>query len=374
MRAGERAVLREASRVMLRGVLRQVGRIPFTRKALHWLSVASRGCGVAVLRARRLVPDSDRGRQHADRRSGSAMTPRELERELQEALGTLRFVHMGEAVEALARGERLTAGMAVLTFDESFAATAELALPVCRALGVPATFFVTTGHLDGARTLWDEEVRTAVDRIAPHPLAVPWIDRVLRTDTPARRAVAAKRVLLSLAALDEERLDRRLEMLYARAGGRPPVEPLDRMLTAAEVAALAKDPLVTFGAHGHRHLSLASASDRALEEELTEPRARLREIAGDAFVDVMSFPFGRPPYVDERAVQAARVAGYRAAFSAEPGVARPGDHLFRLPRLPIGPSSSGLAAYELQGTFDAVDEIVLVASGDRARLDESLQG
>jgi peptidoglycan/xylan/chitin deacetylase (PgdA/CDA1 family) len=326
-----------------------------------------------VLRARRLVPDTDRGRAHPDRRAGSAMTPRELERELREAQGTLRFVHLGEAVEMLSRGERLPSSMAVLTFDESFAATAELALPVCRALGVPATFFVTTGHLDGKHTLWDEEVRTAIEHIAPQPLAVPWIDRVLRTDTAPRRNAAARRVLLSLAALDEERLVRRLEDLYARAGGRPAPEPLDRMLTAAEVAALAEDPLVTFGAHGHRHLSLASASDEALDEELALPRKVLHDVAGSAFVDVMSFPFGRAPYVDERAVHAARAAGYRAAFSAEPGVARPGDHLFRLPRLPIGPDTSGLAAYQLQGTFDAVDEIVLVASGDRARRD-LLQG
>jgi peptidoglycan/xylan/chitin deacetylase (PgdA/CDA1 family) len=365
---------REASRVALRGVLRQVGRVPLTRRALHWLSVTSRGAGVAVLRARRLVPDTARGRSHPDRRGGAAMTPVELERELRQAMGTLRFVHLSEAVEALAAGDRLASAMAVLTFDESFATTAELALPVCRALGVPATFFVTTGHLDGERTLWDEEVRTAIDRLAPHPLAVPWIDRVLRTDTPARRAAAARRVLLSLAALDEERLERRLEELYARAGGRPPIEPLDRMLTGPEVVALARDAFVTFGAHGHRHLSLANASDGALEEELARPRRILMELAGTAFADVMSFPFGRAPYVDERAVHAARAAGYRAAFTAEPGVARPGDHLFRLPRLPIGPGSSGLVAYELQGTFDAVDEIVLIASGDRARLDESLQG
>lgn len=367
-------MLREASSAVLRGALRQVGRVPLTRKALHRLSVVSRGAGIAVLRARRMVPDTDKGRRHPDRRAGSAMTPGELERELRDTMATLRFVHLGEAVEALARGQRLEQGIAVLTFDESFAATVELALPICRALGVPVTVFVTTGHLEGERTLWDEEVRCAVDKLAPHPLAIPWIDRVLRTDSPARRQAAARRVLLSLASLDEMRLARRLEELFARTGGRPGVDPLDRMLTAAEVATLAKDPLVSFGAHGHRHISFASASDAALEEELVRPRALLRELAVDAFADVVSFPFGRPPYVDDRVVQAARRAGYRAAFSAEPGVARPGDHLFRLPRLPIGPGSSGVAAYELQGTFDALDELVLVASGERTRLDGILQG
>ncbi len=365
-------MIREASRAILRGVMKQVGRVPVTRRALHALSVASRGAGVAILRARRVVPDSDRGRRHPDRVAGSAITPSELARELESVQRTLRFVHLPEATALLAKGERLAHGLAVLTFDESFASTAELALPVCRALGVPATIFVTTGHLDGQTTLWDEEIRGCVACVAPHALVVPWIDRVLRTDSAKRQASAVRRLRLSMASLDESRLTRRLEELFARSGGRPALEALDRMLTTAELKALAREPLITFGAHGHRHVSMADASPASLEEELARPREILRTEVGSSFADVMSFPFGRPPYVDERVVHAARDAGYRAAFTAEPGVARPGDHLFRLPRLPIGRSSSGLAAYELQGTFDALDELVLVASRDRTRLD--LQG
>jgi peptidoglycan/xylan/chitin deacetylase (PgdA/CDA1 family) len=367
-------MLREAGRAVLRGAMRQVGRVPLTRRALHHLSVAGRGAGVAVLRCRRLVPDTAQGRAHPDRAAGSAMTPRELQRELVEAQETLAFVTAAEAVEMLARGKRLDRGVALLTFDESFAVTAELALPVCRALGVPFTVFVTTGHIDDGRTLWDEEVRAVVAACAPDPLAVPWIDRVLPTNTPSRRAASARRLLLSLASLDEEMLARRLDALFAKIGGRPAVPAFDRMLGRAELASLAAHPLVSIGAHGHHHLTLAHASDAALLDELERPRHVLRELCGNAFADVMSYAFGRAPYVDHRAIVAARKAGYRAAFTAEPGVARPGDHLLRLPRLPIGPKTSGVAAYELQGTLAAVDEIVMVATGERARIDATLQG
>lgn len=372
-------MLRSASRALLRGAMRQIGRVPVTRRALHALSVASRGAGVAVLRTHRLLPDTAWGRRHPGRVLG-AITPTMLRQELKEAQGTLRFVHLAEAVSVLERGERLEQGLAVLTFDESFATTVELALPVLRELGVPATVFVTTGFLDADTpgmfhaTLWDEAVRCAVEQQAPKPLAVPWIDRVLRTETPAKRRAATRRLLLSLAALDEDRLERRLGELFQRTGGPPACSPLDRMLTRGEVERLAREPLLSFGAHGRRHLALANATVSALDEEMTQPRETLRQLCGASFADVLSYPFGRSPYVDDRAVIAARAAGYRAAFGAEPGVARPGDHLFRLPRLPIGPGTSGIAAYELQGTFDAVDEIVLVASGDRTRLDTSLQG
>jgi peptidoglycan/xylan/chitin deacetylase (PgdA/CDA1 family) len=367
-------MIRAASRALLRGAIRQVGRVPVTRRALHALSVAARGAGVAFLRARRIVPDDERGRAHPDRALGAGMTATELDRELATIQKTLRFVHLREAIEHLSAGTRLEDGLAVLTFDESLKSTAELALPVCRARGVPFTIFVTTSHLEDRLTLWDEAVRASVEAAAPNPLAVPWIDRVLKTDTPKARASAVHRLLLSLASLDEERLARRLEELFARVGGRPSVDPLDRMLSSQDVTRLAAEPLVSFGAHGHTHVALATCSEATLVHELALPREQLRALAPSSFTDVVSYPFGRAPYVDERVVQAARAAGYFAGLGADPGVARPGDHLFRLPRLPIGPKTSGLAAYELAGTLAAVDEIVLAASGERERVDAALQG
>ncbi len=367
-------MLKRASRAILQGAIKQVAKLPLTRRAMYGLSVAARGPAVVVFRARRLVPDTRLGKSHVDRARGSAMTPKELERTLVAASKALEFVHVGQALSALASGQRLRRGQALLTFDESFAATAELALPVCRRLGIPMLVFVTTGHLDGKTTLWDQEVATVLDTLAPVSLSVPWVDRVLRTDTRKARVAALRRLLVLLASLDEERLERRLAELREKVGGRPPVTALDRMLTKGELRALSSDPLVSFGAHGHRHLALSAASDAALREEMREPRQTLHEVCGKAFADVVSYPFGKPPYVDERAILAAQAAGYRAAFTAEPGIARPGDHLFRLPRLDLGPRMNGVVAHELQGMSEAIDELLLVATGEEARLDPAPEG
>ena len=367
-------MIKEGIGLLLRGAMRQVGRVAPARVALHRLSLLTRGAGVAFLRCRRLVPDTARGQAHSDRVRGSAMTPAELQAALAALQKTLTFVHLGEALEALKRGMRLERGLAVLTFDESFAATAELCLPVCRAQSVPATLFVTTGHLDEATTLWDAHVHTVVDTIAPRPLQVSFVDRVLSTVSAEDRLSAAHRLLLSLASLDEVELHRRLHELDALCGGRPSVKSLDRMLTSAELVRLCRDPLISVGAHGHGHLALASASDAALQEEMVRPRERLQKLCGSSFLDVVSYPFGRPPYVDERVLRAGRAAGYQAGFTALPGVARPGDHLFQLPRLAISRSSTGVHAHELAGTLAAVDELLLIASGERERIDSAPEG
>jgi len=356
---------------VLRGALRQVGRVGPVRRRLHQQGERSRGAAVAFLRVRRLLPATARGASHLDRRRDAALSPDELARALEEARRALTFVHAGEALAALQRGTRLPRGLAVLTFDESFAATAELALPVCRALGVPALFFVTTGPLDAAEpeTLWDSHVHAVVERMGGRALSTRFIDRPLATSTARQRLSATRCLILSLASLDEGELYRRLHELDVIAGGRPPVAALDRMLHAEELRHLAGDPLVAIGAHGRAHLSLASASDQALRDELEQPRQQLAALCGGAFVDVVSYPFGRPPYVDERVVEAARDAGYRAAFTALPGVSRPGDPLFWLPRLPITRRGSTLAAVEHAGSAAVVDAL-WPAAGGRAGLVE----
>ncbi len=368
-------MLREGLTWALRGAMRQAGRVPPVRQGLHQLSVLTRGAGVAFLRCRRLVPDDELGRLHPDRLRGSATTPKELRAALLSAQKTLRFVHLGEALSVLSRGMRLKEGLGVLTFDESFSTTATLALPVMKDLGIPATIFVTTSPLDvTGTTLWDSQVHTVVESIAPRPVHVGFVDSALATSTVKERQATVHRLLLSLTSLDEEELAARLRELFALVGGRPPVRSLDRMLTAASLPALANEPLWSVGAHGHVHLSLATASDAALHEELHQPRQRLRELCGSSFIDVVSYPFGRPPYVDDRVIKAAREAGYRAGFTALAGVARPGDHLFQLPRIAINKRSTGVQAYQLAGTLNAVDELVLVATGASQRMDSAPEG
>jgi peptidoglycan/xylan/chitin deacetylase (PgdA/CDA1 family) len=356
-------VFKQVSRKALLGSLRQVARFSVTRRIIHRVSVSTQGESLAFLRLRRLLPNSFAGRTHPDSVQRLSLTPSEFEKTLVACQKTLRFVHPGEALLALGDGKRLKSGSAILTIDESFASTAELGLPILRRLGIPVLFFVTTEPLTSGETLWDQEVHSILEQSAPHPLSLNWVDRILRTDGLSNRLAAARRLLGLMVTLDEIRLMRRLHELRDRLEAPLHIHSLDRMLNHRELAVLAKDPLVSMGAHGHRHFVMSAISDDALEEELGRPREILRDLCQHAFIDVVSYPFGRKPYFDDRVVQAAQAAGYKGAFTAEPGVARPGDHLFRLPRLPMTGSLTSADAYELQGLTDAVDELLLVLFG-----------
>lgn len=85
--------------------------------------------------------------------------------------------------------------------------------------------------------------------------------------------------------------------------------------------------------HSHTcsHPSLPALGDHELRRELVESRAALQRRLGRQ-VDYLAYPFG---HLDERVVAAARSAGYRAAFSTQPGFNRRDVDRFRIRRIDV---------------------------------------
>ena len=88
---------------------------------------------------------------------------------------------------------------------------------------------------------------------------------------------------------------------------------------------------VDFHSHTCSHPSLPSLDDDRLSNELVESRAALQHLLGRQ-VDYLAYPFG---HLDERVVEAARRAGYRAAFSTQPGFNRRDVDRFRIRRIDV---------------------------------------
>jgi peptidoglycan/xylan/chitin deacetylase (PgdA/CDA1 family) len=88
---------------------------------------------------------------------------------------------------------------------------------------------------------------------------------------------------------------------------------------------------VDFQSHTCTHASLPALDDTRLVDELAESRAALQGLLG-APVDFLAYPFG---HVDERVAAAARLAGYRSAFSTQPGFNRQDVDRFRIRRIDV---------------------------------------
>lgn len=88
---------------------------------------------------------------------------------------------------------------------------------------------------------------------------------------------------------------------------------------------------VTFHSHTRSHPSLPTLDDEELTDQLSGSRAALEELLGHE-ITFLAYPFG---HVDERVEAATRAAGYRAAFSTQPGFNRRAVNRYRIRRIDV---------------------------------------
>jgi len=95
----------------------------------------------------------------------------------------------------------------------------------------------------------------------------------------------------------------------------------------------------SFHSHTRNHADLPTLDDSQLHDQLAGARADLQALLGED-VDYLAYPYG---HYDDRVLRAAQAAGYRAAFSVQPGFNRRDIDRFRLRRLDVFGTDSAAA-------------------------------
>jgi peptidoglycan/xylan/chitin deacetylase (PgdA/CDA1 family) len=245
-------------------------------------------------------------------------------------------VSLPEILAATVEGRPLPPRAFAITFDDGFANNAVLAAPLLRARSLPATFYVTTGFVDGDRASWTDMIEDAIERTERVRLDLPGLP-------PGREhRTAAEKIAL-------------LDAIRAFVKGRPDVDPgayarevrrqlgvdamtadpeLDAKLSWKQVRQLDEDPLFTVGGHGHTHRILEYLDDAELEEEIATSVGELALHLGHP-VEHYSYPEGLATCYSDRVIARLRAHGIACAPTAEPGINPPGTDPFRLKRLSV---------------------------------------
>ncbi|SKB75759.1 Predicted xylanase/chitin deacetylase [Luteibacter sp. 22Crub2.1] len=248
-----------------------------------------------------------------------------------------RPMRLTDIVAALDAGEALPPDTVAITFDDGYDDNYRIAAPILDEVGVPATFFVSTGHLDTGRPYgYDWLVHMILVTGAPR-LQLPelGIDIVLPPDRASRRRIAGN-VLLRMKWLDAlgqtamtERLEQEWDMPSADA--RPPDCRPMTWDQAREMEASGHE----FGSHGVHHRMLARLPEDEMEREIRASKATLdRELRHPSIL--MSYPVGGDRAYNEAVIAATRNAGFRLACSYICGTnPEPSENRYALHRLPV---------------------------------------
>jgi peptidoglycan/xylan/chitin deacetylase (PgdA/CDA1 family) len=234
---------------------------------------------------------------------------------------------LATAVERL-RQVDLPARALAITFDDGYADNAEVAAPILERLGLPATFFITTGFLQGG-CMWNDRVIEALRSAASEEfdLAELGIGRVSLRSLHERR-IAIEHVLDGIKhRTPQQRADAVEAIVRATKAGEAPA----LMMSPDQVRSLIRRGM-DVGAHTVSHPILTRLDASAAYAEIRDSKAHLEELTGRV-ITLFAYPNGVPrgDYAAEH-VHMVREAGFDAAVSTAWGAASSGSDPYQLPR------------------------------------------
>lgn len=245
-------------------------------------------------------------------------------------------MRLGDVAAALDAGEALPPDAVVVTFDDGYDDNYRIAYPILRELGMPATFFVSTGHIDSGQPFAYDWLMHMILLTGAPALVLPelGIDLAMPETRDERRKLAG-RVLLemkSLGAIAQSDLITRLEREWRMPSN---VTPQDcRPMTWAQLREM-HDAGFEIGSHGVHHRMLAKLPQQDMEDEVRDSKVSLECELGISTA-LMSYPVGGDRAYDERVIEATRANGFQLACCYVCGTnPQPAENRYALQRLPV---------------------------------------
>ena len=230
---------------------------------------------------------------------------------------------------------------AAVTFDDGWRDNYDLAYPVLRELGIPATVFVTTGKIGSSQPFWQQTLGQAFRSAtagsggeASRRLALALCAKDGVSPTPA----LYRRTVLAWKKLPAGQCEDRLRLAGCLSPARS--DHSRCFLSVEEIGEMAAAG-ITFGSHTVTHPILPQLTPAEMDREMRESKTCLEELLHRP-IDMIAYPNGA--FSDE-VLNRARAAGYRIGCTTRRRRIGDGDDCLRLARIDFSWYGTGVPDY-----------------------------
>ena len=259
-----------------------------------------------------------------------------------------RVVSLREIVASVAEGGALPRHAVALTFDDGYRNNVEVVAPILESFGFPATFFVTTGFIDGASRPWWDILRAIVVRTGVSSLE--WGGVAYSLASQADRVCAVIAIEAECRGMKAADREAALDTL-ASTSGVDVCEVGPAIMGWNDVRALLKRGF-DVGPHTVTHISLGVEGPEAVARELAESAVQLSSQTG-VTPRLCSYPYGGAVDVPAGVERQLGALGFAGAVTSTEGLVLPGCDVFRLPRLNVTGKHVGAVFESLVSGFTA---------------------
>jgi len=243
-----------------------------------------------------------------------------------------RIVRLSDLVESLSQNNPLPQSLAAVTIDDGYRDSYEIAYPLLRRHGVPATVYVVTEFVEGRTWLWTDKMRFIANHALAQELNTMIEGKRLCLTLAGResRHSAAELVNLALKEIDDDVKNELINNIAGLLGVELPNTPPAEYAAISPQQALEMDQNgVEIGSHTLTHPILTRVSDDRLHREVRDSRTHLESLLKHP---VKHFCYPNGDY-DHRVLREIVKSGYQSAVTTMDGFCDRGDGLFELRRI-----------------------------------------
>ncbi len=296
------------------------GRFSLLKYLGSWLAPGGRKGSISILIYHRVLPEPD------------PMRPGEVDAatfswHMQLLARYFNVLPLTLALRLRLEG-RLPARTVCVTFDDGYADNLEVALPILQTWGVPATFFIATGYLNGG-WMWND---TVIEVLRSLPVGILDLSGqglgIYRLGNWQERVDVALQLIQALKYLPFQAREENVDYLASLV----PTPLSDRlMLTAHQVRELQAAGM-EIGAHTVNHPILTRLDHAMARWEIATSKQYLQELLGQE-VNLFAYPNGKlgQDYLPEHR-ELVRDLGFVAAVSTNWGGVTMQTDPWQLPR------------------------------------------
>jgi peptidoglycan/xylan/chitin deacetylase (PgdA/CDA1 family) len=245
----------------------------------------------------------------------------ELEKQIIYLKKRFNLLPLSQLRQCIEEGRSAPNNSIVLTIDDGYRDFYDVAYPIFKKHGVPATLYVTTGFINQELWLWPDKIAWLLDCASSVNKTIDFGQseygniKIADVDESNRHQIWSQ-ITSYLLAVDDKQKHEWIDYFARELGKSLPEMPPDEYVACSwtELEEMQNNG-IEVGGHTHTHPSLGQVSDEQLYCELNTCMNLLDENLGKRQRD-FCFPNGQPNDYNQKVKNVTKRVGFKSAVTA----------------------------------------------------------
>lgn len=261
----------------------------------------------------------------------AALSRQEFERQIAYCCRNYEILSLDAIAQYIHQRKTLPKKAVAITFDDGYSDNYHNAFPILNKYSVPATIFLTVGHIEKDNLFWWDKISYAIHHAQVNRLDIKELGSY-SLQSNADKAMATSSVVKRLKQIPEAEKKSIVDSIMALCLTNIPDGLAKRLVLSWDQVKEMSDMGISFGAHTMNHPILTRLSFEQARQEIVESKEILEERLGRE-IRAFSYPNGKTGDYNETVVKMVERAGFEYAVTNIPQLVSPTVSPYQIGRI-----------------------------------------